>query len=349
VEDGLGCESNMPRKDSTTGGAGDEGGRDHVVKEKVAKIEDALKPTLQVPRENDSDSDNDEFKDAASSPQPTPPQPMTPRPEVQEVKKAADLEEAKPESIIAEPTESENQAPSNLASKLQSPKYLPSEDTAEALPEQKIPITATKDPIPEPSLPPTKTNALGQSSNANGVSEWSHQQMAPKVAQEEKAEADEWQVMPAYAPYDIYDDDNKLIAREQAESDDEAAAYSGLGGAGKGYTRVQLDEDAQSATSLDENTQYLFREINNTGAGHEDDDDQRDAVSQLQATKDLLTEGQRIAYVGMTRLALSAMLREAQLLETLSKGTKKKHSSGGRGNVNVEPENDGPHIYTYGH
>jgi hypothetical protein len=60
--------------------------------------------------------------------------------------------------------------------------------------------------------------------------------------------------MPAYALYDMYDDDNRLIAREARDSGDEGDAYAGLGGAGGGYTRVQLDEDAQSATSLDENT-----------------------------------------------------------------------------------------------
>ena len=135
---------------------------------------------------------------------------------------------------------------------------------------------------------------------------------------------DEWQTMPAYAPYDIYDDDNRLVAKEAELSDDENAAYEGLGGAGKGYTRVQLDEDAQSATSLDENTQYLFKDVNGgTGAGEMEDEEQRDALSQMQATKDLLTEGQRIAYVGMTRLILSAMLSEAEALAT-TKGTKKE-------------------------
>lgn len=161
------------------------------------------------------------------------------------------------------------------------------------------------------------------------VSEWSHQ--APLASESEKVaekkEDDEWQEMPAYAPYDIYDDDNKLVAREAQESDDEDKAYGGLGGAGKGYTRVMLDEDAQSATSMDENTGYLFKETHGTSAarGHlEEDDEVRDAISQLQATKDLLTEGQRIAYVGMTRLVLSSMMKNSQRLEKVSKGAKKE-------------------------
>lgn len=154
-----------------------------------------------------------------------------------------------------------------------------------------------------------------------GVSEWSHQALAPhKVEVEEKAD-EEWQDMPAFAPYDMYDDDNKLIAREAQDSDDEANAYAGLGGAGKGYTRVQIDEDAKSATSMDENTSYLFKE---TGTNVVDDDEEhRDPLAQMQATKDLLTEGQRIAYVGVTRLSMVQMVKE---LEDVSgtRGTKKE-------------------------
>jgi hypothetical protein len=164
----------------------------------------------------------------------------------------------------------------------------------------------------------------GQSSTNKGISEWSHQQLASQQIEEEEVQEDEWQVMPAFAPYDMYDDDNRLIAREAIEADEEAAAYEGLGGAGKGYTRVQMDEDAQSATSMDENTQYLFKEVNGTSAAGPDDEEQRDALSQMQATKDLLTEGQRIAYVGMTRLTLSAMSQEAEEMENKTKGSKKE-------------------------
>jgi hypothetical protein len=161
------------------------------------------------------------------------------------------------------------------------------------------------------------------SSSSAGTSEWSHQKIAQPAPVKEETEEDQWQVMPAYAPYDIYDDDNKLIAREAVESDNEAD-YEALGGAGKGYTRVQLDEDAQSATSLDEHTQYLFKDVNGTSAAGPDDDEARDALSQMQATKDLLTEGQRIAYVGMTRLALSDMLKDCEAMLNMTKGSKKE-------------------------
>ncbi|TVY32482.1 putative membrane protein [Lachnellula subtilissima] len=178
-------------------------------------------------------------------------------------------------------------------------------------------------------LPPGTGHTRGQSSTAQGISEWSHQQIAPREDKLPEPEVDEWQTMPAYAPYDIYDDDNRLVAKEAELSDDDNAAYEGLGGAGKGYTRVQLDEDAQSATSLDENTQYLFKGANGgeTGAGEIEDEEQRDALSQMQATKDLLTEGQRIAYVGMTRLILSAMLADAEAMATTKGNRKEIHMS----------------------
>ncbi|KAL8695690.1 MAG: hypothetical protein Q9224_003234, partial [Gallowayella concinna] len=157
---------------------------------------------------------------------------------------------------------------------------------------------------------------------ATGVSGWSHQALAP---QEEKADDNHedgaWQDMPALAQHDLYDDDGRLIAREARDFDDSANAYTGLGGAGKGYTRVQVDEDALSATSMDENTDYLFKSKEREAA--EDDDEQRDPLEQMQATKDLLTEGQRIAYVGVTRLAMATMVKELEDIET-TKGTKKE-------------------------
>ena len=155
-----------------------------------------------------------------------------------------------------------------------------------------------------------------------GVSQWSHQALAPQKADQiNRDHEDDWQDMPAIADYDLYDDNGKLIAREANSLDDEGNAYAGLGGAGKGYTRVQIDEDAHSATSMDDNTSYLFK---NKGTNDtEDDDEQRDPLAQMQATKDLLTEGQRIAYVGVTRLAMAEMVKELENIEG-TKSTKKE-------------------------
>jgi hypothetical protein len=153
------------------------------------------------------------------------------------------------------------------------------------------------------------------------VSEWSHQRLAPQAeAEQESEEEEEWKAMPALGEYDIYDEENRLVARAAPVETEESPAYQGLGGAAKGYTRIQLDEDAQSATSMDEDTGYLFKEgLKNAVV---DDDEQRDAMSQLQATKDLLTEGQRIAYVGVARLTIYNMAKELEGIDA-SKVTKK--------------------------
>lgn len=154
------------------------------------------------------------------------------------------------------------------------------------------------------------------------ASEWSHQRLADdKQSESESDESDHaWRDMPALDEFDVYDDFGRLVARG-AKMDDNEGVYSGLGGSGKGYTRVQLDEDAQSATSLDEDTSYLFKEANNTSVGVEGEE-LRDHVDQLQATKDLLTESQRIAYVGVTRLSMHQMALDLEKIP-LTKGTRK--------------------------
>ena len=157
--------------------------------------------------------------------------------------------------------------------------------------------------------------------NTGAVSGWSHQALAPQTVEiEDKKREDEWQSMPAYAPYDLYDDDGHLVAREAPESDEEDNAYHGLGGAGKGYTRVQVDEDAKSATSMDDNTDYLFKPKGTELQA--EDQEQRDPLAQLQATKGFLSEGQRIAYVGITRLRMAEMVKELEEMERTKKSKK---------------------------
>ncbi|KAJ8126665.1 hypothetical protein O1611_g6974 [Lasiodiplodia mahajangana] len=182
-------------------------------------------------------------------------------------------------------------------------------------------IQANKQAVEAEKARVNHSRDVSAASNHHEVSEFSHQQLtAPK---EEAGDDDDggWQTMPAFAPYDIYDDDNRLIAKEHDPDEDDAYGYAGLGGAGKGYTRVIDDEDAESETSMDDNTRYLFNGVKSTSMT-EMDEEQRDAVSQLQATKDLLTEGQRIAYVGITRLELADMVKDMEQLERLKKAKK---------------------------
>jgi hypothetical protein len=156
------------------------------------------------------------------------------------------------------------------------------------------------------------------------INEYSYQNIvAQPNANEEEADDDGgWQTMPAYARYDIYDDDNRLIAKENPEELEDMHGYGNVGGAAKGYTRVIVDDDACSQTSMDDNTAYLFKE--KTTALHDDDEAVRDPLMQMQATKNLLTEGQRVAYVGLVRLAMIELERKFdRVIEKKSKPVKK--------------------------
>jgi len=155
------------------------------------------------------------------------------------------------------------------------------------------------------------------------ISEYSHQHavLQPKV--EEKVEQDdgEWQTMPAYAHYDMYDDENRLIAKENTAELEDMSGYANVGGAAKGYTRVIMDDDADSQTSMDDNTAYLFKEKSTALA--DEDEEGRDPLMQLQTTKKLLTEGQRVAYVGLVRLAMVEMENKYSKIERKTRPIKK--------------------------
>ncbi|KAK7204451.1 hypothetical protein BZA70DRAFT_280788 [Myxozyma melibiosi] len=112
---------------------------------------------------------------------------------------------------------------------------------------------------------------------------------------------DGWQEMPVFASHDIYDDDGNIIAHEEIKSDDEQEDFQ-RGGAGKGYTRVTVDaENAEKEAELEDQTKYLFHTDDPTDAAA------RNPLTQLQATKELLTDSQRIAYVGLCKLCIVDM------------------------------------------
>jgi hypothetical protein len=171
-------------------------------------------------------------------------------------------------------------------------------------------------PVPErKSMEPASPSAHRHQQSVASVSEYSHQhavtQSQPKA--EKTLDDGGWQTMPAYAHYDMYDDDNKLIAKENVEELEDMHGYANVGGAAKGYTRVIMDDDADSVTSMDDNTAYLFKDKSTTL----DDDDEaaRDPLAQMQTTKNLLTEGQRVAYVGLVRLAMVEMEKKLARLD----------------------------------
>ncbi|KAG6363432.1 hypothetical protein INS49_008531 [Diaporthe citri] len=258
---------------------------------------------------DESSSGEDEFKDAQSAPQPAEAEASDEVPKANGPPASGVKPEPEPEKDVTGKSDSqkatEKREPATTATAETT--KVEGETAKENEANGKTADVGQKDaPVGHSKRESTVVNTA----DASGIqiSEYSHLQLTTQKKEEEKDDDDGWQTMPAYAPYDIYDDDNRLIAREHNEEEDESYSYAGMGGAGKGYTRVLVDEDAESATSMDDNTNYLFK--NPAGTSAMDDDEQtRDAVSQMQATKDLLTEGQKIAYVGLVRIELSLLVK----------------------------------------
>ena len=228
-------------------------------------------------------------------------------------------------NAISSQVESKTTSPENPAEPAEPPREIPTPTAPTQEPEQ-AKVTPASEEKPKPKISTdivshsrhsSKNSAQTPKSatvnfedpddtafNPSGASEWSHQMgVAQDISHANRKSVDNegWQTMEAYAAYDTYDDDGRLIAKQFQESESEDEAKKG--GAGKGYTRMNQDEDAQSADSMDENTQYLFHESL-------DDSDATSPLSQMQATKELLTEGQRIAYVGLCKLTIVGMLRD---------------------------------------
>lgn len=160
------------------------------------------------------------------------------------------------------------------------------------------------------------------------IAEWSHQTLGDRKedADQEEEEEVQWQAMQAIDEFDVYDDNGRLVARGAKQTLDEEDPYSNIGGASRGYTRVLLDEDALSATSMDDDTNYLFKQPNKAADPDDEDDpedDPRDMLAQLDATKELLSEAQRIAYVGVVRLMIHKMLKALEDMER-TRATKKE-------------------------
>ena len=201
----------------------------------------------------------------------------------------------------------------------------PTEKATVTSEEKLSPESKTQEPDSTIKAQETDTNKHGNhahsSSTGHIASEWSHQRLTEKDELKEEDDG-EWMDMPALGPMDVYDDHGRLVARAAKEDNDDGG-YHGIGAPGKGYTRVQDDDDVESVTSLDERTGYLFKEPQTNGIGVEDE--LRDPLSQLQATKDLLTEGQRIAYVGVTRLTIFNMVKALESSQT-TKSAKKTYS-----------------------
>lgn len=303
-------------------------------KEEVAKFpESSSKPAEDKERPatagTASESDDAEFKDAQSEIEPessvvSPTRDTTsPAPPEEGLPKSESVATLKPKASNPAAEGDKESAPAAGTSIDTEPAKEITENKLEDI-NDKPEAESKGETAAEPSKPRVSHNRdTSKASIATSVevSEFSHQPLAVQPEENDEDADGGWQEMPSFARYDMYDDDDKLIARERNEDDEEKDnyGYGNLGGAGRGYTRVGMDEDAQSATSMDENTKYLFKDAGGTNL---DDEDARDAMDQMQATKDLLTEGQRVAYVGIVRLEIAKMVKEGDSVELIKKAKK---------------------------
>ncbi|KAL6712109.1 hypothetical protein ACN47E_003152 [Coniothyrium glycines] len=289
----------------------------------------------KTPVEDSSDSDAEQFVDAAAS--------RTTSKEVAILSGSDNKEEGKAELKTTDDTpevapakakadEQTQQQDGDMQKAVDRPEE--KEVAAKTTQSQEDIVASEKEAVknPDKKAEPTHETSTAKAVPVHGhqmsvasVSEYSHQHAVIQPAKEEKVNEDDdggWQTMPAYARYDMYDDDNRLIAKENAEELEDMHGYGNVGGAAKGYTKVIMDDDADSQTSMDDNTAYLFKE--KSTALMDEDIEGRDPLMQMQTTKNLLTEGQRVAYVGLVRLAMVEMENKfSKIVEKKSKTVKK--------------------------
>jgi hypothetical protein len=274
------------------------------------------KPRPRTPVAEDSEEE-EKFEDAVASKNSS-------REEVVLPEKQENIKAEKPEQPLEKPKEEEKLQP-----QVNGHVSDPTEETGE--PQVSKPLDTQQDGLGHTEPPsavnegkttkPISPKTHKPQPSVASVSEYSHQHAVAQPHKEEKKEdEDEWQTMPAYARYDMYDDDNKLVAKENAEELEDMHGYANVGGAAKGYTRVIMDDDADSVTSMDDNTAYLFK--GKSTSLEDEDDGTRDPLMQMQTTKYLLTEGQRVAYVGLVRLGAVELSRKFAGLDR-NKNTKK--------------------------
>ncbi len=297
----------------------------------------------RTPVEDSSDDEGDKFEDAVASTPASPDKTAVPAQDRGEVKgdnseakvdnseakvdnSEANVDNSKPKALEVAPEDANKESDAFPQVNGQVDKPI---ETKQQTPQTQTPNpSATTETSPRTSTAPAHRHQTSVTSvtSVPTVSEYSHQhaviQSHKEVKQDKEEEDDgEWQTMPAYARYDMYDDDNRLIAKENTAELEDMHGYANVGGAAKGYTRVIMDDDADSQTSMDDNTAYLFKERSTALA--DEDEEGRDPLSQMQATKNLLTEGQRVAYVGLVRLAMVEMERKFSKFETTNKKMKK--------------------------
>jgi hypothetical protein len=123
-----------------------------------------------------------------------------------------------------------------------------------------------------------------------------------------------WKSMKTFTEIDYYNDKGEL----EFETNNFDSLANKVGGS-NGYTKIDTEEQVAKYSELDKKTDFLFKIANEPNHGspsaqygkedldfeHEsdyDNEDNLDSHDTLKSTKDMLTESQRFAYVGLTKL-----------------------------------------------
>lgn len=148
------------------------------------------------------------------------------------------------------------------------------------------------------------TNATGRHLNVDDARgyDW---RAKPKTAEEEqRASKSKKKASKGFLGRKKKPEGSESSSSSSLDSDDEEVDDGGI----KGYTQLRFDDDPD-LENLDAATDYLF-----TGGAGTDNLGRIDATpqSQLNTTKSLLSEGQKIAYVGLVSLSAKSIIRQLQ-------------------------------------
>lgn len=160
----------------------------------------------------------------------------------------------------------------------------------------------------------------------------------------------DWKSMKTITEIDYYNDKGELEYEHASEFDPSKVKFDA-----RGYTKIDTEEQVAKYAELDKKTDFLFqnrREINkNTEAAaylkedleyasdeensEYEDDDNLDSNETLQTMRNMLTDGQKFAYVGTTKLIAVDMATElAKIKQSTSNRVAKELSLGQRNFAN---------------
>lgn len=159
----------------------------------------------------------------------------------------------------------------------------------------------------------------------------------------------DWKSMKTITELDYYDDRGELEYEHANEFDPTKIKFDA-----RGYTKIDTEEQVAKYAELDKKTDFLFqnrRDINKKTqpasyrkedleyASDEDseyeDDDNLDSNETLQTMRNMLTDGQKFAYVGTTKLIAVDMATElAKIKQSTSSRVAKELSLGQRNFAN---------------